>query len=292
MSDNENKAKVDPKWTNFNEMKKYAKDVANNAVQLELTQDEIFNEYFATFKPSEEVVDCLNLTNAFINYTHDNSLLEATKKFTEELKVKWEKVNEGNTINEETILDNTMVSETTNPHKTNVSGEKQLTFFPTEVDDGKAKKIAELKKKMKPFKIEYDTTLSLEENQKVFDDLKKASDGEKKLTKQVEDLKGKMDELYLEYDESKSYDENKVIYDKAVDKSANPSYTFPFKIYFKGCDIRQLDHIFKENHQYTIKEICELMFRHGYKEYAGEVKLVYEQEENMFVPDFSSQRHG
>ncbi len=296
MSDNENNYQVDPSWTSFDEMKKYAKDTAGNAVQLELNQDEIFNEYFATFKPSEYVVACLNLTNAFINYTHDNSLLEDTKKFTEDLRVKWEngfpsndsKVDDSREGSSGEVVANS--KDSSDIEVTEQDG--QLGLFGEVVDDEEQKKITDLKKKMKSVKVEYDLNLSLAENQKVYDTAKKANDEEKKKGKQIDDLKAKMDELYFEYDETISYTENKAIYNKAVDKSANPSYTFPFKIYFKGCDVRELDYIFDENHQYTVKEICELMFKHGFKEYAGEVKLVYEKEENMFVPDFSSQRHG
>ncbi len=278
-------------WNNFDEMKQYAKNTSSNCINLELDDNEMFEEYFSTFEQTELVKDCIELTKAFIRYTNNKSLLDVTQNLTNKLKDKWTEkfnsVDKGTTVN-----DAEKVEEQKNVPTSVVDDDGQLGLFGEVVDDEEQKKITDLKKKMKSQKLEYDATLSLDENQKVLDTAKKASDEEKKASKQVHDLKSKMDELYLEYDENMSYTENKAIYDKAVDKSNNPAYTFPFKIYFKGCDVRQLDHIFGENHQYTVKEICELMFKHGYKEYAGEVKLVYEKEENMFVPDFSSQRHG
>lgn len=290
MSDNTGQVK--PSWTSFEDMKGYAKNAASNSVQLELSQEEMFNEYFATFVPSELVVDCINLSNAFINYTHDKSLLEETKRITEVLKTKWESMK--NT--EEIVVDENLEEETTldksDVTTVAIEGNDQLALFSSEADDELAKNITALKKKMKQVSLEYDSELSLEENQENFDNAKKDADNAKKSNKLIEDLKGKMDELYLEYDETLTYEENKSNYDKAIDKSENPSYKFPFKIYFKGCDVRQCDHIFEVDHQYTIKEICELMFRHGFKEFAGEVKLKYEEEENIFVPDFTSQRHG
>ncbi len=296
MSNNENINKVDPNWANFDEMKNYAKVSAGNSVQLELSQDEIFNEYFSTFIPSQLINDCINLTNAYINYSKDKNLLEETKKFTEELRLKCESyfnINEDTSLNDEkTNIEN--IKEPVKKNETPITddSDSQLTLLPNEIDEEEQKKIVDLKKKMKPLKIEYDINLSLAENQNLYDTAKKSKDEEKKLNKRIEELKGKMDELYLEYDENISYEKNKAIYDKAFDKSNNPSYKYPFKIYFKGCDVRQPDHIFDVDHQYTIKEICELMFKHGFKEYAGNVKLVYDKGENMFVPDFTSQRHG
>lgn len=69
-------------------------------------------------------------------------------------------------------------------------------------------------------------------------------------------------------------------------------YKYPFKIYFKGHDIQQPDHIFEFGVDYTEKQISEAMFKHGYKEFAGNVQYTYDKEDEMLIPNFTSQKHG
>ncbi len=73
---------------------------------------------------------------------------------------------------------------------------------------------------------------------------------------------------------------------------AEQKYQYPFKIYFKGHDVQQPDHIFEYETEYTAKQICELMFKHGYKEFAGDISFEYDEEDELLIPNFKSQRHG
>lgn len=73
---------------------------------------------------------------------------------------------------------------------------------------------------------------------------------------------------------------------------ANKKYMYPFKIYFKGNHVEQPDHIFDDGVEYTEKEISAAMFKHGYKEFAGTVTYGYDEEDDMLIPNFSSQKHG
>lgn len=74
--------------------------------------------------------------------------------------------------------------------------------------------------------------------------------------------------------------------------SKDKKYQYPFKIYFKGHDVQQPDHIFDFGVEYTEKEISTKLFQHGYKEFAGDVKYTYDEVDEMLVPDFTSQKHG
>lgn len=74
--------------------------------------------------------------------------------------------------------------------------------------------------------------------------------------------------------------------------SNDKKYQYPFKIYFKGHQIEQPDHIFDDGVEYSEKEIGTAMFQHGYKEFAGDVKWTYDKDDEMLIPNFTSQRHG
>lgn len=118
----------------------------------------------------------------------------------------------------------------------------------------------------------------------------------KALEKEIEKIKKEMTESNLQYDENKSLEQNKKLLketkDQIEDRKKNPKYKYPFRIYFKGCDIQEPDHIFETDKEYTAKEITSRLFKAGYKEFAGEVKVNYDKEDNMIVPEFTSQRHG
>lgn len=109
---------------------------------------------------------------------------------------------------------------------------------------------------------------------------------------EIKALSKKLEKHSLEFDESKTVEENQELLEAAEYRAKNPAYKFPFRIYFKGNDIQEPDHIFNIDQEYSDKEIIKLMFKAGYKEFSGEIKINYDASDNMIIPEFTSQRHG
>lgn len=276
-----------PCWETFEEMKSYAKDVVKKIENLDLSYNDIYTEYFSDFKDCSMLKECIKLVCKFIEYKKDKNKLEEVKLYTSELEEKW-----GSILN----LDINDVQDEVQKKvdiEVEPNDDLQLTFMSTDEKSKEVKsEIASLKRKLKKISITYDSSKTYEENLKNYNEQKLIFDKKAKEQKEIDKLKESMLKLSLEYDETISYEDNKIIFEKAKDKKENPAYKFPFKIYFKGCDIRQLDNIFEDNTEYTVKEICDLMFRHGFREFVGKVDLEYDKDENMFVPNFLSQKHG
>ncbi len=74
--------------------------------------------------------------------------------------------------------------------------------------------------------------------------------------------------------------------------SKDKKYPYPFKIYVKMGETIQPDHIFDFGKEYTEKEICNLLFKHGFKEFAGNVTFMYDEIDEILVANFTSQKHG
>ncbi len=75
--------------------------------------------------------------------------------------------------------------------------------------------------------------------------------------------------------------------------SNEKKYQYPFKIYVKMGEHIQPNHIFGEyGTWYTEKEICNLLFQHGMLEFAGNVTFTYDEQDEMLIPNFKSQKHG
>lgn len=134
-------------------------------------------------------------------------------------------------------------------------------------------------------------------------DLNTAFEAEKSRIENLKKLKDNLKSVELEYDDNLSFDENQSIFNlkhkelkeaKQIeeDRAKNPKYKYPFRIYFKGCDIQEPDHIFETEKEYTAKEIVSALFKAGYKEFSGNVNLQYDSSDNMMIPEFTSQKHG
>jgi hypothetical protein len=147
------------------------------------------------------------------------------------------------------------------------------------------------------------TSMSEEELAALLDSEQKKIELIKKKKDDLAKLKSNLIELESEYDEELSYEENEEVYKELMDekkallaaeedRKTNPKYKYPFRIYFKGCDIQEPDHIFETDAFYTAKEIVSRLFKAGYKEFAGAVKVNYDSQDNMIIPEFTSQRHG
>lgn len=128
-------------------------------------------------------------------------------------------------------------------------------------------------------------SLPEKELEELFEKVSKEQAEIKELTKQLE-------KFSLAYDSNKSLEENKEDLEAAIYKSKHPVYKYPFRIYFKGNDIQEPDHIFELGTEYSDKDIIQRMFKNGYKEFSGNVKINYDQEDNMIIPEFASQKHG
>lgn len=136
------------------------------------------------------------------------------------------------------------------------------------------------------------TSKSEEEVKKIIDDIEAAKKAKEEAKKRIDMLMNNLKKEGAEYDESKSVEENQEELERIIDRKKNPKYKFPFNIYFKGHDIQEPSHLFNQDQEYTEKEIINIMFKAGYKEFSGKIKLAYDGDENMLIPEFESQRHG
>lgn len=123
-------------------------------------------------------------------------------------------------------------------------------------------------------------------------ELKSVISEDNKKKQEIKNLKKKYLKENFQYNEALSIKDNEGNYSDFIDKKNNPSFIYPFRLYFKGCDIQEPDHIFEFDKSYTTKEITTMLFKAGYKEFAGKVNLTYDEDDNMLVPEFTSQRHG
>ncbi len=316
MSSNQGTVLSRPNWNTFDEMKNYAKQLAREVTSVEPDNEGVYAECYIKFKECNVLNSCVKLAKKFVEYMKDSSKSNEVKTYISDLESKWESILQADIENEnissnanieseenfnvsttkdDDIKENTEVSSNVANIKANDKAEEQqLSLTGDNKDDEKElkKQITALKRKFKKINLEYDKSKTLEENQSIYDEQKKIFDENAKKQKEIENLKANMIKLSLEYNDTISFEDNKKLYETAKDKKDNPSHVYPFKFYFKGHDIRELDHIFEKGKSYTAKEICSLMFKHGYREFAGKVSLEYDKEENMIIPNFTSQLHG
>ncbi len=251
-------------YENYEQFRLYLKEIICDCFQMGFSDKEIKEMYFDEYTKSN-----------LVTYSYELVLLN----------IKYKTNNDEKTKNEIVVLAKKVENEFNKNDSTEkqATGEGQMSLVDETPEENKKlinKIIGYTKKSFSDY-----VSFSKEELEKLLDD-------EKKLKKKIDDLKKKLKKLDLEYDESKSYSDNEKIYKKAEDKKNNPSWEYPFRIYAKGGDYIQPDHVFEEGVEYTAKEIVTEMLKHGFYEFAGDVKFEYKKEENILIPNFTSQKHG